>query len=452
MKNEINTDCLIIGDGLAAHVCAYYCAKQNLSVTLISSQNKLPQANSDWAQGGIIFNQAVDIPDLVNDILNASANTANPETALWLATLGPKLVQDLLIDILHVEFNRNDQGELIYTKEGGHNKSRIIYSNDTTGHAIFSKIYEHVQTLPQIKFITNSYVVDLLTLSHNTEEHINRYHPSTCLGAFVFDKETKKVYPITAKYTVLATGGLGQIFKHTTNQKEVVGSGYAMAYRVGARIMDLEFIQFHPTVLFKKNYPRSLVSEAVRGEGAVLVNENGKEFMEGVHPLKSLAPRDIVARAIHNELARTQSECVYLDISPIGLEHFKERFPSIYKKCEEYGIDLSNSLIPVVPAAHYTCGGIFTTLDAKTSIRNLLAIGEVACTGLHGANRLASTSLLECLTTAFSAANTMTEPIKSLPSFNLKPWNHGSVKLDADSKYHVELRRASALTGSTRSS
>jgi L-aspartate oxidase len=430
----MKTDCLVLGDGLAAHAYAYYASKQGLNVIMVSPQASLPAANSDWAQGGIIFNKPEDVEALVHDIMTASAHTSSEATAKWLATLGPTLIQELLIDTLNVEFDRTNNGTLKYTKEGGHDKARIIFSKDTTGHAIFSKIYTFVQTLPNVTVLTNHYAVDLLTLAHNSQHHQDRYKPSTCIGAFVLDKKANKVIPIEARKTILATGGLGQIYKHSTNQMGAVGAGYSMAFRIGARIMDLEYIQFHPTVLYKKGYPRTLITEAVRGEGGILRSSRGTAFMDDQHPLKSLAPRDIVARAINQELMQhPEDECVYIDITPIGVNRFKERFPAIYQKCLDYGLDLTTDpRIPVVPAAHYTCGGVYTNLDGRTSIQGLNAIGETACTGLHGANRLASTSLLECLATAYSTAQADAVDIQTTTpdSYTLKPWISGTETVD----------------------
>jgi L-aspartate oxidase len=262
-----------------------------------------------------------------------------------------------------------------------------------------------VDVTPQITRRAGWVAIDLLTLSHNSTRLKDRYEPLTCFGAYVLDTATGETVAIVARKTILATGGLGQIFLHSTNQPGSVGHGVAMAYRVGARLMDLEYVQFHPTVFAKKNAPRFLVTEALRGEGAKLVNAQGEAFMEAIDPRGSLASRDVVARAIHQELAASGEPNVFLDLSAMKPDFIRDRFPGIHERCLAYGVDITREPIPVVPAAHFACGGVHADLQGRTSVRNLNAIGETGCTGLHGANRLASTSLLECLTTAkFTAA------------------------------------------------
>jgi L-aspartate oxidase len=253
--------------------------------------------------------------------------------------------------------------------------------------------------------------IDLLTLSHSTDSAADRYAPLTCFGAYVLDTASGEVGVIIAKKTVLANGGLGQVFLHSTNQPGSVGHGVAMAYRVGARLIDLEYVQFHPTVFFKKNAPRFLVTEALRGEGGVLVNARGERFVDKLDPRGSLAPRDIVARAIHLELAASGEACAYLDLSAMKPEFIRDRFPTVLARCAEHGVDITRDPIPVVPAAHFSCGGVHTDLSGRTNVRHLNAIGETGCTGLHGANRLASTSLLECLTSAKFTARADAEEI-----------------------------------------
>ncbi|EDY84453.1 hypothetical protein VDG1235_4084 [Verrucomicrobiia bacterium DG1235] len=357
-------------------------------------------ANSKWAQGGIIYDTSYHPEQLERDIMVASDQTANPEAVGSLVKEGQAAVQDLLLDRLHVPFDRSENGDLQYTREGGHSDKRIIYAKDVTGRAILNNFHEYVRGIQNLTILENHVAIDLLTLSHNSVHPIDKYKPITCIGVYALDAVSGEVKAIIAKKTILATGGLGQIFANTTNQPGVVGHGLAMARRVGARIIDLEYIQFHPTVFLKKNCQLFLVSEAVRGEGGVLVDSHGKAFMDTQHPMKSLAPRDIVARAIHRELISSGDNCVYIDLSSMKPEFIRERFPSIYERALASGVDISHEPIPVAPAAHYTCGGVYTDLNGRSSVRNLNAIGETACTGLHGANRLASTSLLECLVSA----------------------------------------------------
>ncbi len=411
--DTIRTDCLVIGAGLAGCSYAHYASQLGMSVTLVCSNELSKGANSQWAQGGIIFDTSLNAEQLKRDIISASDGTSNPEAVDSLVEHGQEAVQSLLLDELNVPFDREKTGDLKYTREGGHTDRRIIFSKDLTGLAILTNMHEHVVGLKNVSVLTNTVAVDLLTLSHNSLDPLDKYKPITCIGAYVLDTQTGNIRAIIAKKTILATGGMGQIFQNTTNQEGVVGHGVAMAKRVGARVIDLEYIQFHPTVFLKKNCPLFLVSEAVRGEGGVLVNSEGKAFMDTIHPMKSLAPRDIVARAIHQELISSGESCVYIDLSSMESDFIKERFPSIYQRCFESGVDITKEPIPVAPAAHYSCGGVFTDLKGRSSVLNLNAIGETACTGLHGANRLASTSLLECLVTAKLTAEADCQDVRS---------------------------------------
>ncbi len=399
----LHTDCLVIGAGLAGSAYALRAARAGLSVELLSLDGRLA-ANSDWAQGGIIYDTSPQPELFARDIIEASDHTANPAAVDQLVREGPAAVKELLLDELDVSFDRDPSGDLDLTREGGHSARRIIHAKDTTGHAILSSVADRVDQTPGIHRRLGWVAVDLLTLSHNTAETADRYAPLTCFGAYVLDTATGEVHAIVAKKTILATGGLGQIFLHSTNQPGSVGHGVAMAYRVGARVIDLEYVQFHPTVFFKKNAPRFLITEALRGEGAVIINTRGERIMDAIHPRSSLAPRDIVARAIHHELMETGDACAFLDLGAMKPEFIREHFPAITARCAEHGIDITREPIPIVPAAHFSCGGVHTDLQGRTNVRHLNAIGETACTGLHGANRLASTSLLECLTSAKSTA------------------------------------------------
>jgi L-aspartate oxidase len=420
----LRTDCLVIGGGLAGSAYALRAARLGLDVTLLTFAEPLV-ANSDWAQGGIIYETAQDPSALYRDILEASDGTSNPAAAQALVNDGPEAVRELLIDELGVGFDRDRDGHLEFTREGGHSERRIIHARDATGHAILEQVARAVDRTAKITRKTGWAAIDLLTLSHNSDNPGDRYAPLTCFGAYVLDSTTGGIFAIVAKKTILATGGLGQIFQHSTNQPGSVGHGVAMAYRVGARVIDLEYVQFHPTTFYRKNAPRFLITEALRGEGAVLVNAKGERFMDKVHPLGSLAPRDIVARAIHREMAESGEPCVYLDLSAMKPEFITDRFPGICAACLKYGVDITREWVPVVPAAHYSCGGVHTDLEGRTNVRHLNAIGETACTGLHGANRLASTSLLECLTGAKAAALADFAEIRTNPVFHIpdpRPW------------------------------
>lgn len=398
------SDCLVIGAGLAGSAYALHAARAGLRVSLLSLGGSL-EANSDWAQGGIVYDTSADTGNLAEDIILASEGTSNPKAVEQLVADGPGAVRALLLDELHVAFDRDSSGNLDLAREGGHRSRRIIHSKDTTGHAILSSVMRRVDATPGIVRHRGQVAIDLLTLSHSTVDPAARYEPLTCFGCYSLDCGTGDVTAFVARKTVLATGGIGGIFQHTTNQPGSVGHGVAMAYRVGARLIDLEYVQFHPTVFIPKGERPFLITEALRGEGAVLTDRHGRRFMDGVHPLGSLAPRDIVARAIQLHMASSGDECVYLDLSALEPEYIRSRFPAIHAHCLAHGVDITRERIPVVPAAHFSCGGVHTDLSGRTNVRDLNAIGETACTGLHGANRLASTSLLECLVGAQATAD-----------------------------------------------
>jgi L-aspartate oxidase len=283
--------------------------------------------------------------------------------------------------------------------EGAHSLRRIIYCKDHTGKTIQETILKALTTHPNIKVLTSHIAVELLTLSHHSKNTTDIYKHPACFGAMVFDIAKENTFPIFANKTILATGGLGQIFLHTTNPIEATGDGIALASRAGVRCFNLEYIQFHPTSFYSEmqQQVRFLISEAVRGEGGVLINKSGEEFMYRFHTKGSLAPRDVVARGIQTILLETSQPCVYLDITSKSEEWLSNRFPEIFNHCKNFGINISKDPIPVIPAAHYSCGGIGVNLNGRSSFQRLYAVGEIACTGLHGANRLASTSLFEAL-------------------------------------------------------
>ncbi len=314
---------------------------------------------------------------------------------------GPRLVRELLIDDLQVAFDRDAGGALRFTREASHSRHRIIYAKDHTGRAILTALHRRLAelaaagTLPgggSLTVATGCFAVDLLTLSHSSVDFLDRYRPLSCIGAHVLDVAAGEVRPIMAKKTVLATGGLGQVYLHSTNDAGAYGHGVAMAYRVGARVINMEYVQFHPTVFHRRGERPFLISEAVRGEGGVLINQQGEAFMERYHRDGSLAPRDVISRSIHSELLRGASDTVYIDLAGVDADYARRRFPTINARLLAAGVDMTREPIPVVPAAHYSCGGIHTDMAGDTNIAHLSAIGETACTGLHGANRLASTT------------------------------------------------------------
>ncbi len=406
----ISTDCLVIGSGISGCVYAHQAAKNGLH-TLLLSCGEMAEANSDLAQGGIVYEPHLNMPDLLEDVQMATAHMCNNKAVEELSKAGCKAIEEIFLNDLSVPFDRDEKHHLRFTREGAHRKNRIIYSKDTTGHAMLQSIAQAVRNNPKISIWEHASAIDLLTLSHSSVDLMDRYYPLTVFGAYVLDNKTGEVVAVTAKKTILATGGVGQLYLHTTNSAHAYGHGIAMAYRVGARVMNMEYVQFHPTVFAKgKSF---LLSEALRGEGAILRNCKGEAFMEKYHPLKDLAPRDIVARAIEEERLETSHECVYLDITANPAAETKERFPAIYKKCLEEGFDITKVPVPVVPAAHYFCGGIYATPSGRTNILHLNAIGETACTGYHGANRLASTSLLEAVAMGYLCAQQDAQDIQT---------------------------------------
>lgn len=406
----IHTDCLVVGAGLAGCVYAHQAAKKGLH-TLVLCCGEMARTNSDLAQGGIVYEPNLQLDDLLQDVRMATAGLCNERAVRELSVAGCKAVEEIFLKDLNVNFDRDEHHALRFTREGAHRKNRIIYSKDTTGHALLSALQASVRKNPLITVQENCAAIDLLTFSHSSTDIMDRYEPLTVFGAYVLDNQTGEVFAVTAKKTILATGGVGQIYRHTTNAAHSYGHGIAMAYRVGARVMNMEYVQFHPTVFAKgKSF---LLSEALRGEGAILRNVKGEAFMARYHELKDLAPRDVVARAIEQERLNTSHDCVYLDISHRPANETKERFPAIYHKCLEEGFDLTKQPVPVVPAAHYFCGGVYATPDGRTNIRHLNAIGETACTGYHGANRLASTSLLEAVAMGYLCARADAEELAS---------------------------------------
>lgn len=404
MISEIEkVDVLIIGTGLAGCITAITAAEQGRNVLMITKTEELMSGNTPYAQGGIIYTGEKDSPQkLKKDIMDAGDGHCWEIAVDQIAKLGPKLVKDLLIEKFNVQFDRTSDDNLDLTAEGAHSQPRIIHSKDHTGKAIHKAVIEAVLKNPNIRIYKNHTAVDLLTLSHHSKNSLDIYKKPACFGALILNNVTGKTFPIYAKYTILATGGLGQIYLHTTNPPESTGDGIALAWRAGARCFNLQYIQFHPTSFYSEK-ETFLISESLRGEGAILIDNKGNPFMDRFHELKSLAPRDVVARSIHQVMLETGHPCVYLDISFKNSEWIKNRFPTIYQNCLKAGVDITTEPIPVVPAAHYSCGGVGVNLNGRTSLRRLYAVGEVSCTGVHGANRLASTSLLECLVWGWTA-------------------------------------------------
>ncbi|MGZ3788130.1 MAG: L-aspartate oxidase [Bacteriovorax sp.] len=427
-------DVLIIGTGIAGLSAAAALAEKGLKIAIVTREKDPAQTNTVWAQGGIIYAKGSE-ESLVEDILKASSGTSSLEAAKLVAYESSSILEDLLIHKAHSNFERDESGELLFTKEAAHSTPRILYRGDYTGKDIQITLLNYLKNnFKNVVFFTSHTAIDLLTALHHGVKIQQRYEENKVLGAYVFDQETKVVHKILAKFTVLATGGIGALYLHHTNSEGARGDGHAMAKRAGAVLTDLEFIQFHPTSFFGgSTHRRFLVSEAVRGEGGLLINSAGERFMAKYHPDLELAPRDVVARAIAEEIIETQSDCVYLDITHKDPEWIRNRFPTIYKHCLEHGVDMCKEPIPVVPAAHYTCGGVKTDLKGRTTLKNLYAVGEIACTGLHGANRLASTSLLEGMTFGHFAALDIIEHVDEEKVYSdalIKNWVDGTEEVD----------------------
>jgi L-aspartate oxidase len=416
---RLETEVLIIGTGIAGATCALIAAQQGLMVTLVTKRNDPHRTNTNRAQGGIVFRGKEDSPEMLKeDILRAGRDINSVEAVDFISEKGPDVVEEVLIRNLHVDFSHlTDSYEDNYdlTREGAHSVNRILYSADNTGEVIEKSLIKAVSSHENVTIITGATAIDLVTMHHHSSDIQARYMlGDRCLGAYLFMNDRMEVDVVLAQYTVLATGGLGDIFVHSTNEKGTVGDGMVMAKRAGARVMNMEFMQFHPTTLYIPGGRRFLISEAVRGEGAKLINLSGEYFMERYNPeLKDLAPRDEVTVAIWEEMLRNKEEYVLLDIANHVKEDINERFPTISKTCREAGIDITKEPVPVVPAAHYFCGGVHVNTKGWTTLRGLYAIGEVSCTGLHGANRLASTSLLEGLLWGYQSAMDIKERISS---------------------------------------
>jgi L-aspartate oxidase len=392
-------DILILGCGVAGSVAALEASSHSdAQIMVLTPQADPHETNTYYAQGGIIGRGPEDsIELLMEDLYHAGADANYPPAVRLLAEEGPRLVQKYLVEKADVVFDRESDGSLAFAREASHSTERVLHVGDATGRAIEEGLIATLRERPNVRLLTQHTAVDLITPSHHSRDPRDVYEPLSCAGAYALDQQSGTVRRILARKTILAAGGLGQIFLHTTNPAGARGDGLAMAYRAGARILNAEYVQFHPTAFYKRNAPRFLISEAVRGEGARLLNDAHEPFMERYAPeWKDLAPRDVVARSIHMEMLEREISNVYLDLkSVMPADRIRERFPTIYETCLTYDVDITRDLIPVVPAVHYFCGGVWVDEWGHTSIRHLYAAGEVSCTGVHGANRLGSASLLE---------------------------------------------------------
>lgn len=405
-------DFLVIGSGLAGLSYALKVAERGR--VLILSKLGAPSTNTSMAQGGIAAVMSPDdsFENHLRDTLVAGAGLCHEDVVRAVVESAPDRIADLIDWGIQFDVKDPQGRSLDLTREGGHSHRRILHVQDHTGQDVHRALLAKVLAHPNIEIRENHFAVDLI-LDRDYKPFSVR--PPRCLGAHVLDHTKNELTEIFARFTLLATGGAGKTYLYTSNWSGATGDGIAMAYRAGARVANLEFMQFHPTCLYHPNARNFLITEAMRGEGGELVDGDGVAFAKKYHPMGSLAPRDIVARSIDAEMKRTGAPCVFLDITHKPSAFVKSHFPMIYKSCLEYGIDITRQPIPVVPAAHYLCGGVMTDLDGRTDIEGLLAAGETACTGLHGANRLASNSLLECLVFSHNAARFTLEHLEDFP-------------------------------------
>jgi L-aspartate oxidase len=421
-SGNIRTDFLVIGSGIAGLSFAIKAARYG-TVAIITKKEKA-ESNTNYAQGGIAaVVSSDDSPELhIEDTLNAGVGLCHPEAVNILVHEGPGLLRELMS--IGVDFTK--KGELLdLGREGGHSRNRIVHAHDRSGAEIERALLHAVSTNPNIQIFENHLAIEIIT-EHHLGYSLKKGVPIHCWGVYALDRTEAKIKVFLASYSILCSGGLGQVYLHTTNPLIATGDGVAMAYRAGALIGNMEFIQFHPTSLYDSGSPVFLISEAVRGAGGKLLTMDGKEFMHQYDARGDLAPRDIVARAIDSELKKHGDPHVYLDLRHLGKDEIRLKFPHIYETCLlKYKIDITTELIPVVPAAHYACGGVITDLNGRSSIRNLYACGEVAMTGVHGANRLASNSLLEALVFSHRAWKGIMEnfPTQKPEIPEIPPWD-----------------------------
>jgi L-aspartate oxidase len=418
-------DFLVLGSGIAGLSFALKVAPHG-RVAIVTKKNKA-ESNTNYAQGGVaaVTSKEDSCEMHVRDTLAAGAGLCQERVVRTIVEEGPPRVQELIQ--LGMQFSEreadsaNGVRELDLGREGGHSKRRILHAKDVTGREIERALLAAVARQPNIEIFENHFAIDLIS-----SQKLGYVGENRCLGVYVLDKNSGRVGTFVAPITLLATGGCGKVYLYTTNPDIATGDGVAMAFRAGAAVANMEFIQFHPTCLYHPKAKSFLISEAVRGEGGVLKTIEGREFMDDYHPLKSLAPRDVVARAIDSEMKQSGADHVLLDITHKPAQFVRDRFPNIYQNCRRYGLDITREPIPVVPAAHYQCGGVMTNVDGETELAGLYAVGEVACTGLHGANRLASNSLLEALVCAHRAAQRALASQPGPDRFNIPLWHSGN--------------------------
>ncbi|MCP4669806.1 MAG: L-aspartate oxidase [Desulfobacula sp.] len=439
----------MIGSGIAGLSYALKVAQFG-RVTIITKK-KIQKTNTALAQGGVagVFSKTDSFDLHIEDTLAAGDGLCNKDVAKIVVENGPKRIKELVKQGANFNKQSSDEFDFSLGQEGGHSAKRIVYAHDLTGKEIEDTLVKNVESNANITILEDHIAVDLITFSSSIRSGlIVTQQENYCCGAYVLNNRTGKIETFYSAITLLATGGASKVYLYTSNPDIATGDGIAMAYRAGAMVANLEFVQFHPTCLYHSKAKNFLISEAVRGEGAFLIDSNGNRFMHKYSKDLELACRDVVARAIDNELKKTGANCVFLDISHKDPKFIKKRFPNIYARCLEYGIDMTKDPVPVVPAAHYMCGGVATDLNGKTDVQRLYAVGETACTGLHGANRLASNSLLEALVYSHKAYESSIEEFKKSSNktdVTLDQWDAGNT-IDSDEAIVVshnwdEIRR-----------
>ncbi len=411
----------IVGTGIAGLSAALSALENGDRVTIFTKADSLEHSSSSWAQGGIVGQGMNDSErKLYRDMAKASGGMLMPEVTKLFCEEAPLVAKEILINKVKVPFTKNEKEEFELTREAGHSKKRILYYQDVTGKTIIDFFLKYLKK-KKIKFLKSRMIIDLINIPHHSKDPLAVYEKTKCIGLYVYDIQRKKVNQIFFDKIILATGGIGKIYKHSTNPSTATGDGIALAYRAGVRIINMEFTQFHPTTLAVKKANNFLISEALRGEKAILINHLGEEFMENYDPRGSLAPRDIVSRTIYLEQLKNKDYPIYLSLRKMK-NSFAKRFPNIYKKCRELHINFQEQGIPITPAFHFSCGGILTDENGQTNIKNLFAVGENACTGIHGANRLASTSLLEGVYFGYRAGQVKLNQTHSYSRKKIKPW------------------------------
>ncbi|RUO35143.1 L-aspartate oxidase [Aliidiomarina soli] len=431
-RHAFQCDALIIGSGAAGLSLALKLA-QHLNV-IVLSKGPLVEGSTYYAQGGIaaVFDENDSIESHVNDTLKAGAGLCDAEVVHFTASRAKTALQWLIELGTPFDQETDAKGEARFhlTREGGHSHRRILHAADATGRAVQTTLISQIERHPRIKVLEGYNAIDLISAGEGNQRR--------CVGAYAWSREERLVYTISAPFVTLATGGASKVYQYTSNPDVASGDGIAMAWRAGCRVANMEFNQFHPTCLYHPRAQNFLLTEALRGEGAILKRPDGSAFMADFHPDNELAPRDVVARAIDYEMKRLGADCMFLDISHQDSDFVKQHFPTIYQRCLDLGIDITKEAMPVVPAAHYTCGGVMADKNAQTDLAGLYAIGEVAYTGLHGANRMASNSLLECIVFAHAAAEHMlTEHATVTRPPELAPWDESKVT-DSDEEVIIQ--------------